>query len=42
MRGIIVASEVDDALRYAARGLANVSVKTYTVMFSLQEEALAG
>jgi restriction system protein len=36
VRGIIVASEIDDALRYAARGLPNVSVKTYTVTFSLQ------
>lgn len=36
VRGIIVASEIDDALRYAARGLPNVSVKTYAVTFSLQ------
>jgi hypothetical protein len=36
VRGIIVASEIDDALRYAVTGLPNVSVKTYTVTFSLQ------
>jgi hypothetical protein len=36
VRGIIVASEIDDSLRYAARGLPNVSVRTYTVTFSLQ------
>ena len=36
VRGIIVASDIDDALRYAARGLQNVSVKTYRVEFSLQ------
>lgn len=38
VRGIIVASEVDDALRYAARSLPSVSVKTYKVTFSLQAE----
>ncbi len=31
VRGIIVASEVDETLRYAAKGLPNVSVKTYSV-----------
>lgn len=36
VRGIIVASEIDDALRYAVMGLSNVSLKTYTVTFSLQ------
>ena len=36
VRGIIVANEIDDALRYAAIGLDNVSVKTYKVTFSLQ------
>jgi len=36
VRGIIVASEIDNALRYAARGLPNVSVKTYAVTFALQ------
>ncbi len=36
VRGIIVASEIDDALRYAASGLPNISVKTYAVTFSLQ------
>jgi hypothetical protein len=41
VRGIIVASEVDDALRYAAKGLPNLSVKTYTVTFSLQSEDTA-
>jgi hypothetical protein len=35
VRGIIVASEVDEALRYAASYLPNVSVKTYAVTFSL-------
>lgn len=36
VRGIIVANEIDDALRYAVIGLANVCVKTYRVTFSLQ------
>ena len=36
VRGIIIASEVDDALRYAARDLPNVTVKTYSVSFSLK------
>jgi RecB family endonuclease NucS len=36
VRGIIVASEIDGALRYAARGQPNLSVKTYAVTFSLQ------
>ena len=40
VRGIIVASEIDDKLRYAAKGLPNVSVKTYRVTFSLQEVSL--
>jgi hypothetical protein len=40
VRGIIVASDIDDALRYAARGLANVSVKTYHVEFTLQSSDL--
>jgi hypothetical protein len=40
VRGIIVASGIDAALRYAARGLPDVSVKTYTVTFSLQAETL--
>jgi len=40
VRGIIVANEVDDALRYAARGLPDVSVMTYKVMFSLQAEEI--
>jgi hypothetical protein len=40
VRGIIVASEIDEALRYAANGLPNVSVKTYSVTFSLKAEAL--
>ena len=35
VRGIIIASEVDEALRYAARDLPNVSVKTYSVTFAL-------
>lgn len=40
VQGIIIASEIDESLRYAARGLANVSVKTYNVTFSLQPEEL--
>ena len=40
VRGIIVASEIDDALRYAVRGLQHVSVKTYTVTFSLQSAGI--
>lgn len=36
VRGIIVASEVDDALRYAARDLPGISVKTYSVSFALE------
>lgn len=34
-RGIIIAKEVDDALRYAVKGLTNVSVLTYKVDFKL-------
>jgi len=34
-RGIIIAQEVDDALRYAVRSLKNVSVLTYRVDFKL-------
>ncbi|HEY0171241.1 MAG TPA: endonuclease NucS domain-containing protein [Pyrinomonadaceae bacterium] len=34
-RGIIIAKEVDDALRYAIKGLANVRVLTYRVDFKL-------
>ena len=36
VRGIIVANEIDEALRYAVIGLENVSVKTYKVTFSLE------
>jgi EVE domain-containing protein/endonuclease NucS-like protein len=36
VRGIIVASEVDDALRYATADLPNIAIKTYSVTFSLQ------
>lgn len=36
VRGVIVASEVDEALRYAARDLTNISVQTYEVTFTLQ------
>ncbi len=36
VRGIIIASDIDDALRYAARGLANITVKTYKVTFTLE------
>lgn len=36
VRGIIVANEVDDALRYAARTQPNVDLKTYSVSFQLQ------
>ena len=35
VRGLIVAREIDDALRYAVRGLVAVEVKTYSVSFSL-------
>jgi predicted RNA-binding protein len=34
-RGIIIAKEVDDALRYAVKGLMNVSVLTYKIDFKL-------
>jgi hypothetical protein len=34
-RGIIIAKEVDDALRYAVKGLKNVKVLTYKVDFKL-------
>jgi len=36
-RGIIIAKEVDDALRYAVKGLPHVSVLTYRVDFKLSE-----
>ena len=35
VRGIIIAQDVDDALRYAVKGLPNVSVMTYRVDFQL-------
>ncbi len=35
VRGIIIAQEVDDALKYAVKGLKNVSVLTYKVDFKL-------
>jgi len=35
VRGVIIAHEVDKALRYAVHGLPNVSVLTYTVDFEL-------
>jgi RecB family endonuclease NucS len=34
--GIIVAVEVDDALRYAIKGLPDIAVLTYQVEFHLQ------
>jgi RecB family endonuclease NucS len=34
-RGIIIAQDVDDALRYAVRGLKNIKVMTYRVDFKL-------
>jgi hypothetical protein len=37
VRGIIIAKEVDEALRYAVRGLPKVSVLTYQVNFTLTE-----
>jgi len=40
VHGIIVASEIDEALRYAARGLPNISVATYSVSFALQPVAV--
>jgi len=36
VRGIIVAKEIDKALRYAVKGLGNIKVKTYKVDFHLQ------
>ena len=33
VRGIIISQEVDDALKYAVKGLSNVSVLTYKVRF---------
>jgi hypothetical protein len=35
VRGIIISQEVDDALKYAVRGLSNVNVLTYKVDFKL-------
>lgn len=35
VRGIIISQEVDDALKYAVKGLVNVSVLTYKVDFKL-------
>jgi hypothetical protein len=35
VRGIIISQEVDDALKYAVKGLSNVSVLTYKVDFKL-------
>jgi predicted RNA-binding protein len=37
-KGIIIAREIDDALRYAVRGLENVSVMTYKVDFELRPD----
>lgn len=39
VRGIIVAQEVDEALRYATEGLSDVSVLTYRVDFTLTPSA---
>jgi hypothetical protein len=36
VRGIIVAAEIDDALRYAIKGLPDIAVLTYQVDFRLQ------
>jgi len=35
VRGVIVAKEVDDALRYAVRGVDNIKVLTYQIGFTL-------
>ena len=35
VKGIIIAKEVDDALKYAVKGLNNVAIKTYKVDFHL-------
>ncbi len=35
VRGIIISQEVDDALKYAVKGLSNVSILTYKVDFKL-------
>jgi hypothetical protein len=40
VEGIIICSEVDDALKYAVRELENVSVMKYKVSFSLTEPEL--
>lgn len=40
VEGIIVCSEIDDALKYAVRELENVSVMKYKVSFSLTEPEL--
>lgn len=39
VRGIVVAKEIDDSLRYAAKNLLNVSLKTYEVRFDLNDFA---
>jgi RecB family endonuclease NucS len=36
VRGIIVAAEIDDALRYAIKGLPDIAVLTYQVDFRLR------
>jgi hypothetical protein len=36
MHGIIIAKDIDDALRYAMGSIANIEVKTYKVDFTLQ------
>ncbi len=36
VRGIVIAAEVDDALRYALQGLPDIVVQTYRVDFALQ------
>lgn len=40
VRGIIVASDIDEALQYAAKGLAGVEVMTYRVTFTLARVAI--
>jgi hypothetical protein len=40
VRAIIIAASIDDALRYAAKGLSNITLKTYTITFTLNSISL--
>ncbi|MBN1328664.1 MAG: EVE domain-containing protein [Candidatus Heimdallarchaeota archaeon] len=37
VRGIIISKEIDDALKYAVKGLPNIEVKTYEINFKLKD-----